>query len=1382
MKQTNVTPFKKEYMESDKGKIGFIIELDNSALKKQAEAAKNIFKGLERANGREFEKLDAGFKSVNDSIRKEAEKTRGIFNGLITVGAGLFTFNKANDFLQAIIKTRAEIESFQISLETLLASKSGAEKMLGSLREIASSTPMMLNDLTKAAQTLLGFGVAQKNVIPVIKSLGDISMGNSQKFNSLALAFAQMSAAGKLMGQDLLQMINAGFNPLSVISEQTGKSMAVLRKEMEEGSISSQMVTEAFMSATSEGGQFFQMLERQGAGMQGSINQMKGAIVEMLNDIGTKTQDVSTSTILGITEIVKNYEEMGKIIAELVATYGVYKAALISINAVKSIAIQLNNGYTASELLQYKALVLVEKAQKALNRTILKNPYVLAAAGIAALSLAVYKLATYQTDAEKATKKLNEAEKECNKNIAAERVQIDYLFARIKSAKEGTNEYKSAKQAIINQYGSYLKGMSAEVQSLQDIEGAYKAVTQAAQESARARAMEAASKEAADNYAAREAEAKDDIRKALKKKFGERKGKDGISLADTYYWQLIGTLDGKTKINDDFLELFNETHFIAGDAMTGIGNYTYTTNVISSAFEKIRQAQAIFDGTMAENKLRFGSAPEQLIKSDKEDDPKTEVVKNKKYWEDYLKEQQGLLDAVTEAQLHSKEANRIRSLINQAKGKLSHYDVEATSSGGESFLQMVLKAEDETKKATEKASKERIALEKELYFEQEQNRINLEKDASKRKEMQMKLENKKEIYNLIKQRDLAVKEEIARQKAIFDALEEEKKASDKNYVERAFLESDVNVGEIIKIYAQYQTSFNQLIDLQRQREQEYKNEQAQAMNEYLAEYGSYLERRNAIIALYDKRINEAETQGEKNTLTAKMNEELSELDIEANKTTAAISQLFGDMTSKTVADMRRIADEAQKALDFLIAGEWDEQKGLEFGMTKETFDTLRKSPEELEKIKKGIRDVRMEADQSETAFNKMANGLKKLFAAGKDADKTKQALSEIESGLNDVMQLGSFLSDTFSSLGDAFGSEALSGVAEGINVAMDAASSAMSGAKVGSMFGPIGSAIGGTIGLVSSLAGSFAALHDKKHEKRIQRIQDQIEVLEKNYDKLSRSIEKAYSKDASQLIEQQNTLLQQQKILIQQQIQEEYDKKDTDHGRIEEWQNQIEEIDQLISENKEKAVDAIFGEDLKSVIENFAEAYADAWANGEDKAKSAKDTVKKMMQQMVTESIKAAIQSSTKMEQIRKKLQEFYSDNILTGWEQDYIYNMAEELQHELDAQFGWADGLMGGESANQDSTKKGFATASQDSVDELNGRFTAVQMNTSAIRELMLQYGVDMTSLRLSASEIRQHTDEIRNLSLTAIDHLETISKNTHELFEMNERLGKIEKNTRNL
>ena len=554
-----------------------------------------------------------------------------------------------------------------------------------------------------------------------------------------------------------------------------------------------------------------------------------------------------------------------------------------------------------------------------------------------------------------------------------------------------------------------------------------------------------------------------------------------------------------------------------------------------------------------------------------------------------------------------------------------------------------------------------------------------------------------------------------------------------------------------------------------------------AMNEYLKEYGSYLEKRQAITELYNEKIAKATTEGERLSLAEGMKKELADVDNEAQKSTSIITRLFDDMSKKNITSIRAIADEAEKFLSFLERGEYSSDNS--FGITEEQFDVLRKSPDQLKAIKDEIANVRREADQMETSFNKVSNGLKKVFTSESDAKKLKEGLAEIEEGMNEIMQAGQFLSDTFSKLGDSFGG-VFSGIAEGFSVAMDTVSSAMNGAKAGAMFGPIGASAGAAIGVVTSLAGAIARIHDKKNEKRIQRLQDQIATLDKSYEKLDKSIQKAYSNDASQLIDQQNTLLEQQKVLIQQQIREEHDKKKTDKDRIKEWQNQIDEINEAIAENKEKAKDAIFGEDLKSAIDNFASAQAEAWAAGEDRAESAKDTVKKMMRQMVTESIKAATESSGAMKKIRDKLKEFYADNVLSGWEQDYIYNMVEELQKEIDRQFGWADSLMKDkveepekEEVSENSLKGAYAKASQESIDLLAGQTGTVRILLEDIRGGMQPIREQMRLIYEMQSKGWEDVKAIRELSDKVEKNTDRIAENTREIKEV---AGKISENTR--
>lgn len=1321
-------------MNSDNGKIGFSIELDNSQLNRDIKKSNQAFRDLGNQVESECSRMDDSFKTLGKAV------------------TAYFTATQIFEFGKAILNARKEIESFEISFNTLLGSKEKGKAFFNEIKEFAVKTPLQLNDIAGAAQTLLGFGIEANRIMPILRQLGDVSMGNAERFKSLSLAFAQATSAGKLQGQDLLQMINSGFNPLNEIAKKTGKSIGELKDDMAKGKISAQDLADALASATAQGGQFYGMLEQQSKGIEGSLSNLEGAWNDALNEIGTSMQGVFTDAIGFATTAVQNYDVFVKTILSLAAAYGTYKAVLMATYVIQKAQVFTEN--IRLVMMFRKELGLLTAAQQAFNLTALKNPYVILATAIVGVITALVLFNKREDETSETIDKCNErikqqkeeleqlknrkdaiveAEKEATKSTSDEINQIELLSNAIH---DETNSLDDRRKAI-KQMQAIVPNYHAELDDEGRLHRENKQAIDDHIDSLNRLALAKALQAKREMLVAERVNAELDRREAKKSEDDAQRdvnsAKNKVSAEKTNYDQRMDEWENATTKSDNW---FVAGAFASTEGQISMqGTAQIERTALNEAEKKLTAANKVLETAQGEVRL----ADERIAAANADIEVLDEMMR------DYDEE--------------------LKQLRNQGSG--------GGGNGGDDDSDEARRfANYTTLLAKQRVEAARSA--KDMEFAVEQSRIDAMADGNDKIIAQMKLDHEKELEELEREKADYLQRKIDNAKAAFEADPANKdKVFDGSGISLTAEENNA-----------FETRKQNLLTEQSNDAQRLVSEQRRLMNEYLKDYGTYLEKRNAIIALYNEQMANATSEGERLTLSEQMREDLSELDIEANKTTSAISKLFSDMSDKSVADMRAIANAAQGALDFLIAGEWDEQKGLEFGMTKETFDTLRKSPDELEKIKKGIKEVREEADQAEGAFKRMANGLKDLFAAGNDVGKTKQALSEIEGALDEIMQVGQFLSDTLSSLGDAYGNDTLTGIADGINVAMDAVNSAMAGAQAGSMFGPIGAAAGAAIGLVSSLASSIAKIHDAKNEKRIQNLQKQIETLERGYDKLAKSIEDAFSKDASKMIEQQNTLLEQQKVLIQQQIAEEKDKKKTDWDRIAEWEQQIEDIDALIADNKEKAVDAIFGEDLKSAIENFASAYADAWANGTDKAQSARDTVKKMMQQMVTESIKAAIQSSGKMEQIRQKLQEFYADNVLSGWEQDYIYNMAEELQKELDSQFGWADDLMSGsgESANQESTKKGFEAMSQESADELNGRFTAVQMDTSAIRQLMLQYSIEMASLRLSATEIKTHLSEIKNLALTAIDHLETISQNTSQIYGTNERLDKIEKHLRKL
>jgi tape measure domain-containing protein len=211
--------------------------------------------------------------------------TAGIVAGIIGIG-------------KAALTTAAELEQIRVSFEVFTGSVKTADEMLAKLKAQALASPMQFQDITRGAQTLLQYGLTAQQVTPITRMLGDISGGNADKFQRLSLAFGQVNATGRLMGQEARQMINAGFNPLKAISDSTGQSMAVLTQKMHDGQISVQDVADAFTKATSEGGQFFGMADKQSQTLQGAFNKLKESVTFALADIGISL--ASTFNLQGI--------------------------------------------------------------------------------------------------------------------------------------------------------------------------------------------------------------------------------------------------------------------------------------------------------------------------------------------------------------------------------------------------------------------------------------------------------------------------------------------------------------------------------------------------------------------------------------------------------------------------------------------------------------------------------------------------------------------------------------------------------------------------------------------------------------------------------------------------------------------------------------------------------------------------------------------------------------------------------------------------------------------------------------------------------------------------------------------------------------------------
>jgi tape measure domain-containing protein len=1261
---------------NNNGSLSFELQLKMAQFKEDAKRASQELSKLGKTAEDEGKRIDNSFSNIGRNL-----SSLGILVG-------------AQQLVKEIVRVRGEFQKLDVAFSTMLGSQEKATALMNQLVRTAATTPFGLQDVAGGAKQLLAYGMEAEKINETLIRLGDIAAGLSIPLGDMTYLFGTTMVQGRMYTQDLNQFVGRGIPLIKEFAEQFGVAESEVKNLVTEGKIGFPELEKAIMSMTSEGGQFAGLMEAQSKTIAGQVANLEDAIESMFNSIGTDTQDIISGTLTAITNLVENYEKVGKVLLSLVGVYGVYKTAVIAMTAIQTAQTVAVVGVTKSMMLYEGVVQLVAKAQRILNATMLTNPYVLVATAIAGV---VAYLIQMKDKTEESQRVLNEAIAETNKALGTEIDKLDNLKKKLEESEKGSEEWKKAKDAIVSQYGKYLSNLDAEIEKTGTLASTYDSLTTAVRKSVAARGLQ----KFYDENAGVLGESQNtlaDTRKKLVEKYGEAYVEQN--------WKAVTSYLEKGAIKD------LDAHMRNAFPEMGANEAEYGKLVTQSFFGDKGDA----DGLMGELRVAITTAKNN----------------NEQFYAN-------LENFAKANNINVDEMNEILYGIKNDKVEETTTPTTTPTTNKE--------AEDQAKKEAERKLKLQQQLADDLLQMQqdnEQREIDLKEEGTAKRLAQINHDFE------VRRKEIEKQEKEWKKQNIEAGVTTEENGLTKE-------QSDA----LADAYAQN-------VRQQAKAQAELRKEEQQAMRDYLKEYGKYQEKRLAITEDYAERIKKAQNEGEIKTLEAERDKALADLDTQATKTTSAIGKLFADMSGKSIAEMRKIAKDGQEALDFIREGKWDAAKGLKLNITEEMFKNFKY--EDIEQIRQAIEQLTKSADDCEVGFAKMKTSWED-FVKAKNPKELQEALQGIIDGVNDYMDVASFASDVIGGLGEAFDSDALKGIAEGINVAMGAVNAASQGAQAGSMFGPIGAAAGAAIGLISSLAQSIAEIYDKKKEKQIQALEDDIHDLEIAYDDLGRAIDKAYSTDASKMIAEQNRMLEEQQRLIREQMQLEEDKKNTDDERLKQWEDELHDIDNQIADNKEAAVDAIFGEDIQSAIENFADAYVGAWSDGSVKVK---DIVRQMMQNMVKESIKATLQSSKAMEEIRQKMREFYADNEFQNWEQQELYKMAEEYQKQLDKDYAWAEDLFKDTTAQQ-ASNGGFQAMSQDTGSELNGRFTTMV----ELQSLQLD---KVRSLAIDTATISQNISEMRNLSLLSIGYLESIAKSNNELYQMNYRLGKIEENTSRL
>lgn len=1331
-------------------------------------------------------KLRDEYSLYKDEAKETVEANNGIAvswkRALAVIGGA--TALKA--FGSEMIRVRGQFQAADTAIQTLLGSKEKADKLMAQVREYAKISPLEFSDVTSATQMMLGFNIEAEKVPRYLQAIGDVSMGDTQRFNSLTLAFSQMTAAGKLMGQDLNQMINAGFNPLQIMAEKTGKSIATLKDEMSKGAISAEMVQQAFIDVTSAGGKFFGMSENASKTINGQLSMMRDAMDNAFNEMGQKSEGVIMKGIQMTTSLIQNYEIVGKVLAGLIATYGTYRTALmlstVATSKLMSVELSLN-----------RVRALARISQMALNKAVSANPYVLAATALMGLVSSLYIFSDTTSVAEKAQKNFNNS--------------IEYQKILLENLKKNIDQYVSiVRDETLSQYDKIkayeqLKELMPTVFSNMDIEklklmDILSLNEQISNEIAkrerigaktslvlRQKELESVSLRL-DNAVERQAQSPTAQNSAVIAKLQQEKKR------------LEKEVELAKKNVDEIIELQNKTKKTEKDS-----NY-------KQDYEKAQK-----DWEDAKKRLSEIEKDKSKFTSKQFDEAKKRVETTEKAYKD--------LGGVTGGKLTNQENQSDKLRKEQDK-----------------FNVLLDKQALEQKRATE-----------DLQTQTDQARIDAMREGSIRTLEQMQLDHKKEMQQLERQQEDILRKKIEDKKAEFDAGEDEKATKDSKYKRQTFDGRDITLTQSEKDTFANQKMY---LDLKQVAEtQSYLDKERQTWNDYLAEYGTFQEKKEAIAVEYRNKIAKASTEGEKASLKKESENKIKEVNFEELKSSINFADIFGNLDSQSTEAITRMRDKLKEIINKSakdlkptdLKALQDAFKDIElkisernpFGELKQGADDYKNATQAVIKAQEDLNIVQQGGEVIiGTYIDKTGKLCTKLLTQGQaeknlsDAQmKRLESQGKLTKAVNSIGQQGQQLVNAGNNLVDMLINlgvevpESISGALAGLGQIM----SGLESIDLTKPFSVISSTTGILSGFVQTITSFFGGPNGTSYYEGVK---EQLEAINEVYDRIinksreeitfgggfasvqasTQALDNYYKKvanlqtiaDASgragaswkshsaewhsnknvgagnfeqmsqilgksiQSMDDLYYLTGDELYLIQSQLPEAWSQIDS---RIKENLQSIIDCKDEANELRDALNQAMTGIDFDSFYSGFIDQLSDIDTSFEDMCDNFEGYLRK--------SIMAGLVASQYQGRIENLYQEWSdaarSDNKITEDEADALQDRYKQIvsdmmkdREEMLNSFGWDSG-----SSSQESTKKGFATASQDSIDELNGRFTAGQIAWEETKNQNILQSQSLNILTVKADSIlsintdtRNIADEIRTIQANSFLELQGIRENT--------------------
>ena len=1424
--------------DGDTSSLEAKIRSTNEKLKEQKSSLFNLTQ--EQANARlSVKKLRDEYELYKNDGKQVVETNEGIAiswkKALAVIGgAGVLKALGSE-----IIRVRGEFQSMQTAIETMVG-KDMAGQLIPQIKELAKISPLTMSDMVGAEKMMLGFNIQAEDTIKYLKAISDISMGESNKFNSLTLAFSQMSAAGKLMGQDLNQMINAGFNPLQIISEKTGKSIATLKDEMSKGAVSAEMVQQAFIDATSAGGKFYNMSENASKTINGQLSMMQDALDSVFNELGTKSESVIMDGIQMTTSLIQNYETVGKVLAGLVVTYGTYRTAVMLVTAAES-------KHTLVEIGLTNARLLARKAQLALNAAMLTNPYVLLATAVVGLGVAMLAFRDSATETEKAQRRFNEQQEEAKKQEEEHKQKIDSLVQSSRDIALSDLQRGRSLAELRKEYPKIFAQYDIETIKLADI---LKLKQQIAEEDA--------------------------------KRAGEKQTKElsNIESEIKYYENLLKTLSGQQGV-DGYVKKLKELRAMRDVMLQEKGkgiseqfisnlkdvNTNEFDRYISELEKRIRgkgengtvklRLPIDIKGTLSDEAIYNVKDIKTLIDTAKSvKQTRIDSEKNKTtYKQDYEKAKKDWDDAKKKLSEIEKDKSKFTSKQYEEAKKRAETTEKAYKNLGGITGSSLTKQENQTEKLRKQTDKYNVLLEKQA-LEQKRNaedlqmrvdeaRIKAMDEGSAKTIAEMELNFEKEMQAIDRQKEDALRKKVEDARAAWEANPKNKGKS--------FDATD------IKLSGDEQNYYDELYKIAI-----INNEKA--YKDLAEQYLSYTDERLAIekkfnddIAVLQEARKKAEAKGDASEIakidrsvekrTEVKNEDIFKLDAEQFKKNMNWEQVFGNLDKVSTDTLKKLKVNLK---DFISS-----QKDLSPENLKELVDAIERIDDKVSERNpfeaisvsfKSLKDATDAQREAQEAYNKtLKEGTdeekKNAKATLESAKNNKQkAISEATTVLHHgVDEIGQYVDAGNQVIGimETLGTktpEWLEGTMSGFGEMLDGLGSIDLMKPMSIVTGGL-QTIKGALTSITSLGGAinWSGSNAKEVQDSINRLADRNETLQTSIESLTDEIKAskgtksvaAYRSAYEYQKEQNSNYLN---IAREQAgyhnshkswqyymrwsaedlkwIQQNINKNFTGTSSL--WELTPEEMEKLrsnvdiwtkmqnagkggygervtdklddyieqagkLEELTDNLYEGLTGMSFDSMYDSFVSSLMDMEKSAEDVAD---DISKYFMQAMLSNAIG---------EQFSDKLRTWYDkfgeamkdDGTLDNNERKELMDEymgyvdeAMKLRDELAAATGYDK--ISQESTSQSASFKGFQAMSQDAGEELNGRFTALQIAGEEIKFQSIIQSQSLNLLTVKADALLSINTETRNI---ADDTRDLIAQSYLELVQISENTGAIVK-----